>query len=375
MWTIESWYQEARESAAAAPEYTRQMADLGLKLYVTHLPGVSLDEIVRRLQDWNRRRLDAVPDLTKYPELRGMRELIDAQWRGTRDGANLSDAQWAAHCDGHFYYHRHVTTGKAVPIGCSWIFFPTSEHGPLMANNLDTSLEQPYGTPEWPAHSEHLAMGGVSSGVFLDEEPPEIFPAPVHRLVARYCRTVDEAVEMFESYNYFWGPCNQIVVDRDKQVAMIEKTACRIGVRRSRNGFGFVTAMTAEDPGIKAFLDDRRLASIKARNLPPDNADMAYWRGQDKRLKLMNDLLEAARKNPTVETMRQFIQFRSAERGNVCGDGDPYLPGGPPSEYTIRTVIYLLREGKAIWWGRVGDTPSFKHRMPDVEYKDVWRWE
>ena len=30
----------------------------------------------------------------------------------------------------------------------------------------------------------------------LDEPSPEIFPAPVHKLVQRYCRTADEAVEL-----------------------------------------------------------------------------------------------------------------------------------------------------------------------------------
>lgn len=375
MWTISGWYEEARRGAEGNAQYVRDMADLALRLYDNSLPGVPRAQVVRRLQEWNRKRLDAVPDLKRYPELRGVRELVEAEWRGVRDGVGLSDEQWAAHCDGHFYYHRFVTAGRVEPFHCSCIFFPTSDHGPLFASNLDTSLDQPFQAPEWPACSEHLVIGGVSSGVYLDEEPPEIFPAPVMRLVGRYCRNTDEAVEMLKRYNYFWGPGNLIVVDREHRVAMIEKTACRIGVRYSPDGFGFITAMTALDPDIKAYLDDRRRASVQARNLPPENADVAYWRVQDKRASLMTELLDEARKNPTLETMQRFIQFRSPERGNVCGDGEVYFPGGPPSEYTLRTAIWLLREGKAMWWARVGDTPSFKNRMPDVQYRDVWLWD
>jgi len=375
MWTIDGWYQEARATTAKNPEITRGMADLLLRHVEEHLPGVAREEVVRRLQKSNQQRLDAVPSLTKYPELRGMRDLVAAQWRGWKDGAGLSDAQLAAYCDSYFYYHRYLATGKAGPLGCSYVYFPTSERGPILANNLDSSPAEPFGPPAWPAISEHLLLGCVSSGVFLDEESPESFPAPVFKLVGRYCRTTDEAVEMVTRYNYFWGPCNAILVDRQHNVAMIEKSACRIGVRRSPDGFAFITAMTAQEAGMKTFLQDRRTASILARRLPKENEDATYWKAQDRRGQLMNELLDEARKNPTVETLRRFIQFRDPQRGNVCGNGEVLFPGGHPSEYTLRTSLWLLREGKAMWWGREGDKPSFENRKPDVTYDGVWLWD
>ncbi len=375
MWTIDAWYREAREYAERDAEVTRKLGDMFLRHLEQHLAGVPRAEVVRRLQTSNLQRLNAVPGLSRYPELRGMRDLVDAMWRGWRDGAKLNDAQWAAYCDGNFYFHRYVSSGKAGPLGCSYIFFPTSDRGPILANNLDSSPTEPFGPPAWPAISEHLILGSVSSGVFLDEESPELFPAPVYKLVGRYCRNTDEAVELLARYNYFWGPCNLLVVDRNKNVAMIEKSACRIGVRYSIDGFGFITAMTAQEPSMKTYLQDRRTASILARNLPKENSDAAYWKAQDRRAQLMNELLDEARKNPTVETLRRFIQFRSPARGNVCGNGEILFPGGPESEYTLRTTIWLLREGRAMWWAREGNKPSFENRKPDAEFKDVWRWE
>ncbi|MBI4025809.1 MAG: hypothetical protein HY360_12565 [Verrucomicrobia bacterium] len=375
MWTIDSWYRESRARSEAQTAQCRGMAALFLKTLQDHLPGVPRDEIVRRLQKLNRERLDAVPDLNKYPELRGMRELVDAEWRGARDGAGLDDALWAAHCDQLYYYQRYVAAGKAGPIGCSYVYFPTSERGPILANNLDSSPEEPFAPPAWPALSEHLIIGNVSSGVFLDEDPPEIFPAPVYRLVGRYCRNTNEAVEMLQRYNYFWGPTNILVMDRQHHVAMIEKSSCRMGVRRSTDGFGFITAMTAQEPSMKSFLADRRAASVKARNLPANNTDVIYWRAQDRRAALMDDLLAEARNNPTVEGLRRIIQFRSPERGNVCGNGDPLFPGGPPTEHTLKTTIWLLKDGRAMWWAREGAKPSFENRKLDIEFKDVWRWD
>ena len=49
-----------------------------------------------------------------------------------------------------------------------WMIQP--DHGPLFSSNLDTDIHEPYTDPIWPTFNEHLLMGGVSSGVFLDEE-------------------------------------------------------------------------------------------------------------------------------------------------------------------------------------------------------------
>ncbi|MCX7705001.1 MAG: hypothetical protein N2115_01920, partial [bacterium] len=169
--------------------------------------------------------------------------------------------------------------------------------------------------------------------------------------------------------------CNTIVIDREKRCAMIEKSACRVGVRWSKDGFGFVTAMTAEHPEMNAYLNDRRQASLKARNLQAGCTDDVYWKKQDQRRQLMNELLDQARKNPTLETMRKFIQFRDPVRGNVCGNGEIYVPGGPPSEYTVRTIIWILKEGRALWWAKQGEKPSFENPMPEVRFENVLLWE
>jgi hypothetical protein len=382
MWTIQSWYDESRAAGAAKPQYYRDFADMFLNNYARLLPGMGRAEVVKRLADANKERLAASPCLTKYPELRGMPELIAAQWRGLKDGAGLSDDQSTAFSCGNYYTHRFIASGKLrrETAKCSSVYFADSDHGPLFAANLDTSPAEPFGPPEWPVHSEHLLMGGVSSGVFLDEESPEIFPAPVHAMVARYCRTADEAAEFFTRYNHFWGPGNLIVVDPTHRIAMIEKTACRIAVRFSRDGFGFVTAMAQEDPGLREFVAERRTASLAPRGLDPkDCDDVAYWALQGKRHNLMKELLDEARKNPTVEAMRNIMQFRSPTRGCCAVDGEPTRPGVKGSvalEHTLRTYIVALREKRALWWKRDNEkgVPSWLNQQPDVHFKDVLSW-
>ena len=376
MWTVAHAYEEARMHAQANAEFVRSKADHGLAICRELMPDVPSEEIAKRLMESNRKRLDAVPDLTKYPELRGMREIIDAQWRGTRDGAKLTDAQWAKTCDGMFYLSRYVfgAVGREDH-GCTYVFFPESDHGPILANNLDSSPAEPFGAPVWPALNEHIIMGGVSSGIFGDELSPEIFPVSVQELLARYARSTAEAVEMLERYNYFWGPCNAIVIDRNRDVAMIEKSACRIGVRRSPDGYGFITAMTAEEPNFRAHLDQTRAASLKAHGFSDDCADTVYWQGSDNRRELLTELLDEARVNPTLEKLRSIIQFRDPQRGQVCYRGESALPGGPPLEWTLKTSIWQLGRGRALWWAIQGESPSWENRQPDVEFSDVLLWD
>jgi hypothetical protein len=364
--------------AAANAEFLRAKADDCFNSLQQALPDMPADALAQRLAEFDLQRMDAVPDLTRYPELRGMRELVDAERRGVRDGAGLSPRQLSAYWNHRPFYFRFVMSGKlrAARAHCSYVYFPTSDHGPLLGFNLDTGLTEPFQQPDWPALNEHLLKGAVSSGVFLDEESPELFPVPVDRLVSRYCRSTDEAVEMYTRYNHFWGPCNTILIDRSGRVAMIEKTACRIAVRYSPDGFAFITAMVQDDPAMKAYHADRKAASLVARGLPTPCADTAYWAAQERRLAIMKELLEESRRHPTLQQLQRFVQFRDPERGNVAGNGEILFPGGLPSEHTVKTTIWLLTEGKAIWWSRDHQRgiPSWQNRMPDVTFRGVWSW-
>ena len=62
-----------------------------LEGYCGVLPGPTHADIGRLLAESNQSRLAAAPDLSTYPELRGMRELVEAEWRGVKDGAELDD--------------------------------------------------------------------------------------------------------------------------------------------------------------------------------------------------------------------------------------------------------------------------------------------
>jgi hypothetical protein len=376
MWSPQTWYEEAKRSAAACAPQVRQRADFTIDLYRPHFPKESDAQILKRLKDYADARLDAAPSFTQYPELRGVRELILAQAKGTQEGAAMTDAQLILWRDSNAYYHRFIATGKLEkPVAkCSAVFFPDSDQGALYGSNLDTGLGEGFGPPNWPMQNEFLVCGGVSSGVFLDEESPEIFPAPVFAIMSRYARNADEAVEILTRYNHFWGPGNLIVADRNRRTAMIEKTACRIATRWSPDGYGFVTAMVQNDPDLKKYVTEKKYASLAPRGLDPNNCDdVAYWALQEKRNIFQQEMLDQARKAPTLEWMRKMLQSRDPVKGFCAGDGEPCRPGVPGTsqlEYTLTTKIILLDKRKSKWWARdnAKAIPSWDNPQPDYAF-------
>src|SRR5690606_8730246 len=123
------------------------------------------------------------------------------------------------------------------------------------------------------------------------------------------------------------------------------------------------------------FVAERRAASLQARGLSSPCADTRYWDAQDVRRAILNRLLDDARANPTLEKLRAMMQYRGPD-GLVAGNGDVLHPGDPGIEHTLRTQIFCLAEGRALWWARdnARDIPSWENRREDVTFKDVWLW-
>ena len=179
MWSLSETYETARREAERNADIIRRRADHALNIYMAHMPGVTREEVGQRLKASNRERLDATPDLNTYPELRGMHEVIEAEWRGTRDGAGLTDDQWAATCNGSFYMHRHIygEVGRENH-GCTCIYFPESDCGPLLAVNLDTDREEPYGPPNGRPGTNTSSWAASPAGFGETNCRPRFFRRP-----------------------------------------------------------------------------------------------------------------------------------------------------------------------------------------------------
>ena len=180
----------------------------------------TLDHIIA----FHKERIDAVPDLNVYPELRGARDELLQRYRGMADAGVPEDVIALAETQRFWRDTRLLQDAeKSFYLGlnrekCRVVYVPESDVGALHSKNVDDPLANwkpipPYGgDPRWdPPHP--LWFDGVGSGLHIDEIPPEIFPVDPHTLCQEHCRTVPEATEFMVRYNYFWSGQNLLVHD------------------------------------------------------------------------------------------------------------------------------------------------------------------
>lgn len=288
-------------------------------------PGEVLTDLERRTQEdllsyaaaLHRRKLDALPDLGCFPELRGMDQYLDEQAGGFAQGAGIDvreiflERYWRE----IFFY---VTGGGRLapdPGSCSEFFFPATPDGPLMGKGWDDIttwyMETPFPYPLQPheitiyrqtdgrgysyascgVNEQGLCLetGGGANYEFEEDRHQVFFPAPVFDLVLRGCATTLEAVELLTRYNLYWGPCNCVVGDADGRGALIEKSKFHYAVKMSDRNVLISTYGGCDDEDMRRLTDvttplfgyyQRRLGVMKEIAVEAgDELDLeVFWR-------------------------------------------------------------------------------------------------
>lgn len=341
-----------------AREYPPPQPDPGrmLRQALAQAMGVDEGEAYRRTLADYRRRLDALPPASTYPELRGMRECVEAYNQGIADGSGLplEYVMLRANYLPMMTAAYRTAPGRQAPAsgsapGCTLVYFPRSDRGPLIANNQDGLARHAHRIPPvWlPCNRAGLVLGTVSSGIFDDEVSPEEFPAPVFLMAAEMCGSTGDAVELLTRLNLFWGPCNCLVADGQGEAAVIEKSTCRYGLRPSPDGFAATTEMAAEEPTYHDYLWQTRRRSLTRRNLGEDSVDWSYWQTCARRSTRLLALVEQAKAEPTFATLEGIIYDHTGSPEQVHMDGTPCHPGQDEPEWSLRTTIWVPDERAA----------------------------
>jgi hypothetical protein len=161
------------------------------------------------------------------------------------------------------------------------------------------------------------------------------------------CGTTPETVDLLTRLNLFWGPCNTLVADKNGNSAVIEKSTCRYGLRKSTDGFAATTEMSAEDPNYKAYLWETRERSIRNRGLTHASADWAYWKAAERRSARLLSLVKEASAAPTFAKMEAVIYDHTGKPEQVHMDGSKCHPEQEAGEWSLRTVIWVINEQAA----------------------------
>ena len=328
--------------------------------------GVAEVDLRQELLRFSRERMASDPDLAKYPECRGMRELVEAQREGFATVVDDPVAV-AAHFDWYWFCSRRLNTrfvGKSPqPSRCTSIWFPdTKEGGPICASNLDDVLfrygkdsHRPPATGgrDWRI-TEITCVGGVSAAVLCDEEPDCLFPVHLDWIMPDDIKDLREHMAFMERYREFWGPGNQLWVDPDMNFVAVEKANIRMGVRYSER-YAATTACAYLTPEMNAFKKERDRLSFKARGWTEDCPDAVYWDGCEQRYRRLLRLVERhARQGPTLIRAAQIALDHSVpfpER--ICLAGEKGHPQEKLQNWTLSSSAHCVSgpNRRVLWWG------------------------
>ncbi len=308
------------------------------------------DEIIK----FDRMRMTADLDLTRFPECRGMRQLVEAARRGFADRYD-NPLMLALHFNIHWFHSRVMNVsyvGRAPePPKCTDFWFAeTCEGGPIHGSNRDDirehylSFPEPVGGQPPKKFDRITKIGGVSSAVLCDEAPTEWFPVNMAWLDLRDLDTLPEYMKFMEHYRDFWGPGNSIYVDKHLNSVSVEKANRRMGLRYHNNGCSAITAGAYLTPEMAAFKRDRDLASFKARGLPSDCTDALYWAGCERRYKRLIKLVEAenARGATLLGAANIALDHAVPFPDRICIAGEKSHPDEALQNWSLQTFAAVL---------------------------------
>lgn len=336
-------------------------------------------------------RMKCVPSARRFPETKGLPDLLVAERKGFVDGSGAGPRELAFHYTWFFYCSRRLNTryvGKDIRANhCTAVYIRDSkEGGPLYGRNLDDirrpGLEDLQPPKLGPDGKRRRLTDGVSSAVLCDEEPKEVFPVKVWEIMPKDCKDVKDIVAFLQRYNEFWGPQNGIIVDEEQNCVAFEKSNCRFGVRYSDDGTAAVTACSYLIPEMKKFKEERSRLSLKLRGWDETAPDWVYWKGCDARYKRLLKLTkEANDRGATLEDMANIVTDHAVpfpER--ICLAGQKGHPDDPDVNWTLTSQASVL-EGpnrRTLFWRVEGNTPCYESPAflapgKGVKVKTTWK--
>jgi len=300
---------------------------------------------------YDKKRLESVPDAATFPELKGMADRAIGEREGFCDGTGFTPADAAHHYTFGFFIWKHINSKhvarydlNAPPIQCTNVLFPdTAEGGVIISDNRDDVL-QPHYRAHVPKHrvggypANHKVgphQGGVSSAVMLDEEPSCIFPVNPWEFMPDECyNDIKDMAAFMSRYRDFWGPGNQMWVDRSLRGVMVEKANVRVAFRwPTVRGAICITACSYIDPELNAYKKSRLKLVMKHKGENEETSpDWVYACGSDERQRRLLELTNAeAKRGATLWGALNVVADHAVPfPARVCLAGEKGIPEKEP---------------------------------------------
>lgn len=351
--TREQAYAQGRAAGQAVQSQFPDRLQTGIRWAQAQYPATAGLDFEKAVCDYDQLRLSADIDTTRFPECRGLRELVDAERQGFRDATQNNRVWEAFHYSWYWFCSRRLNTRyvgrEPLPAQCTdfWIA-NTREGGAIHGCNRDdvrenytTPFPPPTGTVKEMTVSRIQCVGGVSSAVLCDEEPEDLFPLNLDWIDQRDITTLPEFFRFMERYRDFWGPGNRIYVDPQMNFAAVEKANRRMGVRYADQGHCAITACAYLTPEMNRFKKERGELSLQIRGWTHDCPDWIYWEGCEKRYRRLLQLVEAeAKRGATLLGCAEICLDHAVPLPDrICLAGERCHPDEVLTNWTLNTFV------------------------------------
>lgn len=222
----------------------------------------------------DRKRLDCTPDYARFPEMHGLADRARGEREGFMESSGFDETLAAFHFSWGHYIWKHISCRHVARYDiasrrgqCTNVFFPDGKDGVTVADNRD-DLPVPWYQDVIPrfklspvAESQNLSwiQGTVSNAILLDEEPACIFPCdPIEFMPNECLEDIEKIVAYMNERADFWGPFNQIWVDRAHRAVAVEKANVRAAYHRPEScGAVCITSGSYRQPELRAWKQSR----------------------------------------------------------------------------------------------------------------------
>lgn len=324
-------------------------------------PFVKREALLAGIQAFHTERMERIPDATQYPESLPWIQHIQAVDAALQTLAGLSDLELAIYRSFHDFirfrgYRQAAVFPPVMQEKCRVVYLPETDCGTVHAKNVDDppTFWQPQG-PEQAGPNPGLCLDGTGSGLHIDDEPNELFPLPVRRMVPFYTDETPGALQFLERYSSFWGGANLVVFDRQKRSAAVEKCSYNYFevFMPDACGGSHCSGMVCRNPhspqGVYQRQKREDFLRLYKRSLT-DGAEIQFWEACQQAERMLADFMNQS--SVHLADLEQLLTTRWPEglnKENICFDG------GKVGEYTLITRVALIEKNKIRRWQRSTD--------------------
>jgi len=339
-----------RTNAAPLQEEMKRESEQARILF----PSLGDMDLAAAVRDYDRERLACEPDYAKFPEMRGLLERHVGEREGFREASGLDEAATAFHFSWQWFLYRRINARHVPywqrlrpPAQCTNVFFPEGKEGVTISDNRDIEVRGATQIPQWRQsrlRRDNLVswmQGAASSAVVMDEEPVCCFPcSPIELLPDECFDDIQALIEFMTRYREFWGPGNQIWVDRKLNAVAVEKTNCRVAFRYPTvAGAVCITACSYLDPDLHAFKQQCLRKVMAGKGEPEeDSADWHFDAGAHLRNERLLALTNAEAGRPGGATLWGAFNIVADEAvpfpARICLSGQKTFADHPEREGT-----------------------------------------